>query len=165
MSKVLVGDAELQKRLERLKTAAANRCMRAGVTEGAKIVNKRAKANVAAGKSKRKLLRKSIGQVVKVYRHSNVVAAVIGPRVGMGAVVGGKYRDPVKYGHIEEKGRRSVRARKAGLLSDGTTVYGAVVGPYAGRPFLRPALENAPDQIRQAISRKTMERIEAEARK
>ena len=47
--------------------------------------------------------------------------------------------DPVKYAHLVEGGRKSVKPRARKILSDRTTVFGKQARAVGAKPFMRPA--------------------------
>jgi hypothetical protein len=136
ISASVTGLADIQKQLGRLKTAASRKIMRRGVTGGAKVINKAQKRGAAKDTG---LLKKSIGQKVKVYRNSGAVVGIVGPRKGFRTIRNGRPVDPVKYAHIADKGRGPVRARMKRVLSDGKNVFGVRVHAYRGQAFVVPS--------------------------
>lgn len=161
-----VGFEELAKKLEKTLPKTAKKAIRKGVSKGSQLLAKKAKGRVHRGHGGVPgLLKKSIGQKVKTYRRSGEVVGVIGPRVGFLHILnGGKRVDPVKYGHIEEKGRRVVVAEKR-FLSDGKTIFGKKVRAYQGRPFMRPTIEQDGHSAAQRMAEETAKVIETEAKK
>ena len=104
-----------------------------------KVVSKTAKALVPRDSG---LLRKSIGTKTKLYRRSQTVITMVGPRSGMKQTVkqtgldGRKVErmaNPSKYAHLVERGHRIVINRQGRKIT---------LGSIAPRPFLEPALRN-----------------------
>jgi HK97 gp10 family phage protein len=149
VSAKLEGIKELTDRLKKLKANVAKKITKRAVTAAAKIVNKSAKRNV---RKRTKLLSKSIGQKVKIYRNSGLVAAVIGPRRGFRKIIDGKPHNPVKYAHLVELGRKAVKVRKAKILTDGRSFYGVKARAVAPAPFLKTALNSNRSAITEAMA-------------
>ena len=115
----IVGVPEVLAQLEALKRSARNKHVRRGVNEGTKLLLKAAKAKCPQETG---LLKKSLGRKVKVYRAA--IVGLVGPRRGYKREVRvgrrTEVRDPAKYAHLAEK----------------------------NRPFLRPALSEAPAVVK-----------------
>ena len=157
VSGTIEGLPELLKTMEGLKKNLQKKILRAGVNEGSKIILKAAKA-----KCKAKFIKKSLGRRVKVYRGKGTAVGIIGPRKGQKDDAG---RDPSNIAHLEEFGRKSVEVKTKKVLSDGTTIYGTKVQADPGRPFLRPAFDEARGQVGSAMAAKMAEILEKEAAK
>lgn len=133
------GIPDVMAALGRLKAAAARKVMRSAVTQGTKRVYKLARK---ASPKDSKTLQKSLGQKVIVYRGSGTVVGIAGPREGFAREVDGRKRDPIRYAHIVERGRKGVRVRKARVLSSGKRFFGQAVRPAPPQPFLGPAIRS-----------------------
>lgn len=112
------GLKETFRKLSALKTSVSKRILKKALGDASKKVLKDAKAKVPMAS---RLLKKSLGRKVKVYRRSGVVVALVGPRSGFKGMVIRANRavlaNPTKYAHLVELG--TVRSQK--------------------RPFLEPA--------------------------
>lgn len=163
----VTGMESVNRRLAALENKAAKRALRKGVTAGTKLLAKGAKKRVRRGKGKLAgLLRKSIGSKVKTFRGSGATVGIIGPRKGfLHIMADGRRVDPIKYAHIEERGRQKVTIRKKKVLSDGTEVYGVSVAKYAGHPFMQPTLEQDGSAAELQVGIATMKAINAEIEK
>jgi len=163
----IVGMDELDKKLKRLKSTAARRALRKGVGVGTRYLAKQAKSRVHRGHGGVPgLLKKSIGNKVQTYRNNGVSVGIIGPRKGFLHILNGGQRvDPVKYSHIEEKGRKAVITKKKKVLSNGKVIFGRSVAAYQGRPFMAPTAEQDGGKASQQVGDATMRAIEAEAKK
>lgn len=157
MRATIAGLKALNAKLKSLEQTAATRVGRRAVSKGVSVVNKGAKRRAP---EKSKLLKKSIGQKVKVYRGSKVVVGVVGPRVGFATTVGGKKVDPVKYGHIAEKGHGVIKPKKKRVLSDGSQFYGKLVKAVKGSRFLQRTLDEDKPAIAAAMATGAKEAIE-----
>ena len=142
-----------------------NRVLKQSMAKVARLGAKQAKAKAPVGATR--FLRDSIGTRFKSYQRGLVWVYVIGPRKGMGGLGPGspgpggvmqarKY-DPVKYGHLAERGRGPVQAKNAKVLAFYTlkkrranaktatrrktaaAVYTQRVGPAKAQPFMAPA--------------------------
>lgn len=102
----LVGAAETIGALSGLKNALRNRILRRAVLDATKPVYDEMRERVPEDT---KLLRKSIGRKVVVFRNSSVVVGLVGPRTDMGAEVvprGRKQpikRVPTRYAHLADR--------------------------------------------------------------
>lgn len=141
---LLQGHKKLQRKLARLAAAAQRRIVRPAVRKALSPINKAAKRNCP---TETKLLRKSIGSKVKVYRYSGVVWGGVGPRTGFKrqVTVGGRseWRNPTKYAHLVEYGTRHSPAQ----------------------PFLRPALDVERPRALGILASEVKARLEKEARR
>lgn len=118
-------------------------------------------------------LQASIGKVVKVYKHSGVALAVVGPRRGA------QFKGRANIAHLIEYGWRKVKAktgtlkrtsgRQAGTAArskvTGKRGEGVEAGRVEGRPFIRPAWDAKKDIARQRLYDVTLRGIEREAAK
>jgi hypothetical protein len=166
----ITGMESINRRLALLQDKAAKKALRKGVQAGTKVLAKGAKRRVRKGKGGKGklagLLKKSIGSKVKTFRGNGVTVGIVGPRKGFLHVMSdGRRIDPVKYAHIEERGRQQVRIKKKRLLSDGSAVYGVKVARYAGNPFLQPTLEEDSSQTELHMGIATMKAINDEMKK
>lgn len=161
-----IGFAEAEKQLSRTLPKTAKKALRSGVAKGSRLLAKRAKSRVHKGHGGVPgLLKKSIGQKVKVYKRGEVVG-IIGPRKGFLHILkGGERVDPAKYGHIEEKGRKVVIAKRKRVLSDGKSVFGKSVPAYKGRPFLKPTLDQDGQAAQDEAGKGIADTLEREAPK
>lgn len=163
-------------RLEKLRRGARGKILRKALNEGTKPVLSSAKG-LAPRESGQ--LRKSLGKKVKVYRESGAAVGLVGPRSGfkrqvtvekrkVSAVIGGKrttrrigavvYRNPVRYAHLVELGRKAVSVKnKKALVSAGGTFYGRTVAAALPRPFLGRAwarsVGTASEKVRSTLER------------
>lgn len=102
----LKGATETIGALADLQNALRNRILRRAVLDATKPVYDAERQMVPEDT---KLLRKSIGRTVKVYRNSGVVVGLVGPRTKMGAQVtprGRKtpiFRNPTRYAHLADR--------------------------------------------------------------
>jgi HK97 gp10 family phage protein len=117
------GDREIMRMLAGWNPVSQRRIVRPGVSRGARLVSRTARANAPVESG---LLRKSIGVVVKTYKDGTVVG-VVGPRHGFKRAVAGSgksskivtrknvgdfsnsrisLRNPVKYAHLVHGGTR-----------------------------------------------------------
>lgn len=143
----LIGDKKLIKKLKALSAATAKKVVRPAIEKAVKVVAKEAKR---LAPEQTKLLKKSIGQRVKTYKHSGAIVGIIGPRTGFKkeVIVDGKgeVRNPTKYAHLVELG----------------------TSKRAAQPFLRPALENKRSAalaiLRSDIAKNIDKQIKAGAR-
>ena len=115
----VLGVASLFKKVDNLKNALRNKITKKAVTAGVQVIAKAIKANAPEDT---KLLKKSIGSKVKVYRNSNMVVGLVGPRTKMGADVVTRrgqrlFRNPTRYAHLAEK--------KTGFMANGWTASAA----------------------------------------
>lgn len=130
---------ELVNRLRDLDKKAARAAVRKGMGDVTKPVNKDAKANVP---KRTGTLRKSIGRKVFVTRGGAQVFGVVKPRGGekYAPIISGRKINPIKYAHLVEYGRVSVKIKdKKVLVAGGAKFLGKTVKAVAPRPFLRPA--------------------------
>lgn len=143
------GLGEALRALDSLANAARNRIVRQAVTAGARVIARKAKALAPRELG---LLKKSIGQKVKVYRNTGTAAAVIGPRHGFrkpavrkkgkwrpAAVHPGGEADPAFYAHLVELG--TAPHRVGGRRHPGASA----------KPFLAPAATGQAGVIRAAM--------------
>lgn len=156
------GLRELVLALDHLKNAVRNRILRKAVGDGARIIAKaakqkapvRSKADAPSNITPLKLLKKSIGSKVKVYRNSGKVVGIVGPRTGFKTQIGSRvrkgkkskpgdpiYENPTNVAHLLELGTKRSRAR----------------------PFLRPALDQSKEQVKTAMAAAIKAGIEKEA--
>ncbi len=166
LSAKAVGFRQVEKQLTKVLPKTAKKALKSGVGKGSRLLAKRAKGRVNKGHGGVPgLLKKSIGQRVKVYKSSEVVG-VIGPRKGfLHILAGGERVDPAKYGHIEESGRKVVIARRKKVLSDGKSVFGKSVPAYRGRPFLKPTLDQDGGAAQGEVAKGIADTLEREAAK
>lgn len=129
------------KALDGLAAKLRKKILKQAVTEASKILTKEAKRRAPVAT---KLLRKSIGRKVKVFRNTGAVVAIIGPRVGFKAEVLRNGRlvlsNPTRYAHLVELGTDRM----------------------AARAFLQPAFEATKAQMAD-VMRETIEQGIAEA--
>ncbi len=79
------------------------------VNEGAKVIEKQAKANAPKESG---LLKKAIGVIQKAYNVKRVFAAIVKPRPEKGGTYKGKYRRPMKYGWLSENGHIDAKTKR-----------------------------------------------------
>lgn len=115
----ILGVPEVLAQLETLKRTARNKHVRKGVNDGTKLLLKVIKAKCPQETG---LLKKSLGRKVKAYK--SAIVGLVGPRRGFKREVrvGNRteIRDPAKYAHLAER----------------------------ERPFMRPALSEAPAVVK-----------------
>lgn len=108
----LLGDEELQKRLNALDDKVIRRIVPKASKQATSSVLRTAKT--LAPKESGLLIR-SLGQKQKLYRRSGVFVTIVGPRTGFKQQVEVEdrfgnvkkiFRNPVKYAHLVEKGTR-----------------------------------------------------------
>ncbi len=151
----LEGLGPVRAKLAALRKGLRGKIVRKGMDEGTKPVLSSAKGLAPRDSG---LLAKSMGRKTKVYRGSGNAVGLVGPRAGfakqvtvesrkitaqvgtrrrsrkIGAVVN---RDPVRYAHLVELGRKAVSAtKKKMLVSAGGTFFGRKVRATPPRPFL-----------------------------
>ncbi len=158
----LTGDAELEQAFKELPDRVQRKHLRHGVRRAGSVIGRAAKAHAPRETG---LLARSIGQRAFTHRDKKGIGTRIGPRKGFGRMVRvnkrgdlkalskGKmaeaqaageqleYRDPAKYAHIVELGRRG------------------------GKPFLTPALEESKGAALATIAASVREGIDTEAPK
>lgn len=162
----VTGLAETLATLEGIKAAVRNRILRAAVTAGARLIAKKAKALAPRELG---LLRKSIGQVVRVYRNSGVVVAVVGPRKGFRLPAKrkkGKWREtpvppaghanPLFYAHLVELGVAPHRIGK-GSSTRKKTGSGRMHPGHPAKPFLTPAATGQAAAVGAAMAKAVTE--------
>lgn len=131
----LTGVAATVQKLRQFPAKIQTKVIKKATTKGAQITTKEVKQRVP---TQSKLLKKSIGYKVRVYRQSGVVVAFIGARLGFKGTFNGKPRDPRYYIHLVEKGRKAIKVKKKKVLSDGTKFYGrSVAAATPKRPLAR----------------------------
>lgn len=131
----LDGMADVLARLKNLKESARNRVLRPAVAKATRLLAKRAKQTAPIGPTR--LLRKSIGAKVKVYRLA--VVGVIGARTGFRTVINGRPVDPTKYLHLAELGRKAISVIRKKALARGGEFFGRKVAAARGSRFLERA--------------------------
>jgi hypothetical protein len=136
----------------------------------------------AAAPKETGLLKLSLGTKVSTYAATNTVVGVVGPRKGFRRpIVRSKrgrlqqkkqaaaadvvlYRDPVKYAHLAESGRKAVAAKeKKTLVSASGEFLGRRVGPAPGRHFIRKASAVGRTEGLAIVARELAAGIEQEA--
>lgn len=116
----LLGDEELQKRLNALPDKVIRRIVpRASeLATDSVLADARRRAPEETG-----LLKESLGKKQKLYRRSGTFVTVVGPRMGFKRIVKvfdregrskPRYRNPVNYAHLVEKGTKPHSLRTAG---------------------------------------------------
>jgi HK97 gp10 family phage protein len=162
------------KRLGHLNRTVRNRILRAAINEATKPLLDDAKQRAPRQSG---LLRKSLGRKVKTYRASGVVVAIIGPRskpsfkrqVTVRDKRTGKtrseYRNPVKYAHLQEQGRKAVRVKRGRVLGRKGVYFGKQAAAALPRPFLRPAFAAGKARAEQTMRRRILEEVLKEAAK
>lgn len=112
------GMAGLLRRIDSLKSGVQKRVTRAMVRAGCKVVTKRAKELAPKDTG---LLKKSIGQKVKIRKKSATALGIVGPRKGQGKLMIRPARkkaenvDPVRYGHFPEAKKPYLRPARDGM--------------------------------------------------
>lgn len=123
-----------------VKAGVANRVVKAAVAKVARGAAKQAKKLAPVGDSG--LLRKSIGVKFLARKRAGTWEYRVGPRRGFARKGGGRGRDPVRYAHLAEFGRKAVAPKKKKALAIRPPAGGVVVrrkaGAAAGRPFITP---------------------------
>jgi hypothetical protein len=146
--------------LARVRKGARGKIQRKALTPAVKHVSRLARVYAPAESG---LLRRSLGTRVQVYRRSGAAVGLVGPRSGFrqtragrvrtalgkrilkGVTLGGRknavnqIRNPTKYAHLVELGRKGFSAKKAKVLAGPLRVYGRKVRAVAPRPFLKTA--------------------------
>lgn len=168
----LTGQQQLFGKLDGLKGSLQRKILRRAVTDAAKVVRDRAKANVPIQSG---LLRKSIGTKIKTYK-TGVVVAIIGARTGFKREVTvkgprGSYtqlRNPVYYAHLVEFGTKPHALGKGSTLgwkgkkkSKARSQSGAQHPGTTGQHPLQRAWDQTKDQAVAIMQ----DRIAAEVRK
>lgn len=146
------GVKELQKALNKLPYNMQKQAYRKGMTKGAQIANRAAKANARAIKDTGALA-KSIGYTISKDRRNAKIGARRGFRQPAPAGRRGKkqqYIDPFNYAHLVELGTRA-RVTKTGVSR----------GAMKATPFLRPAVQQNQQQIYAAIAQGIREGMDA----
>lgn len=149
----LDGLEQTLRKLRGLKQAMQNRIMRKAVTAASREVQGEAKARAPVGETK--LLRRSMGTVVKTYRGKNVVVAIVGPRTGFQrdrkggkrqTALGAKFKatghNPSKIAHLVERGHK-IRRKKGG----------PILGVVRAHEFMRPAFERTKARAEVIVGR------------
>lgn len=126
------GLGEVLARLDGVEKKTKKKILRKAVGQAGKILLKAAKQRA---QKKSGLLRKSLGRKVKVYRNSGVAVAIVGPRTGYRQEVSRDGRKPVMSDPI----------RYAHLVELGTSHSAAF-------PFLTPAIEENAERIKDAMA-------------
>lgn len=125
------GLADVLRALDGVGKKVRKKALRKAVTKAARTVLWAAKATV---KKKTGLLRRSLGQRIKVYRESGAVVGIVGPRTGFKQEVtrDGKkvLSNPTRYAHLVELG----------------------AGRPAAYPFLEPAFESNKEAIKDGMA-------------
>lgn len=155
----LQGAAEVMARLKALGATKANKAARKAVSKADQIVLKEAKA--LTSKKRTGTLRRSLGRKEKTYPGS-VTVGIVGPRKGFRGTYLGKPIDPVKYGHLAEKGRKAVAVVKKKALSsgkDGGMIFGKRVSAYIGRRFLQRAWARTKAPAEAAVAKTLAEEL------
>lgn len=160
---------------------------RRGMTKASRIVANAAKSNVPKESG---LLRMSIASKIKTYTRRNTVVGIIGPRRGyrqsvvavgreghrklkrmksqinVGGTMVGRWRDPIKYAHIVERGRKAVSVKTAKSLVSATGQWlGKSVAAAPGTRFLERAEAGTRGQALDTIARELAIGLEQEAMK
>jgi HK97 gp10 family phage protein len=162
----LTGIKDLVGTLARLKKAVRNKLLRGAVGDGSKILLQAVKAKAPRESG---LMRKSLGRRLKVYRNSGTVVGIVGPRTGfkrevsVGGRAGG--RNPTKYAHLVEGGRRPVRIVNKKVLTDGGIFYGREVAAARAQPFMHEALAESGARVQAAVRQKLTDGIAEAARR
>lgn len=142
----------LARKLADLDEKVARKAIRGGVNEATKIVLADAKALVP---TRSKLLRRSLGRRVRIYRQSKVIVGIIGPRRGFRVqLANGRWVNPAKYAHLVEYGRGVAKKWKKKVQSDLDIIYGTPQHPARAappKPFMRPAWENNKGRIKDIL--------------
>jgi hypothetical protein len=152
-------------RMDNLKQGVRGKICRKAMDVATKPLQRDAKSRVSRQSG---LLAASMGRKVKTYRASGTTVGLVGPARGykrslalvlsspgrLQGVTVDRFRDPVKYAHIIERGRKAsvIRNKKAlsgplgkigGIGRGGmrwfagnSFILGKRVGPAAARPFL-----------------------------
>ena len=158
--RIITGIPELDKRLEGMKQAVANRCARAGLSKGARLGAKLVKAQVPGSQ---KQIRKAIGSSVKKQKS--------GPNRGFtqarfGAAVGVKQQPEQKRAgggvgisaaniHWYILGTKDRTVRKTGQRA----------GRMPANPIVAQAMASGRSQVIDAVKEGTLASIEREAQK
>lgn len=181
-----IGYPEIAAKLRDMPYKLRQRAIRRGVTKAARVVAKEAKARVPSKVTG--LLKSSIGFRVGTMKRTGEVYAVVGPRRGYGQAFnnleslkrrrakirkavrgvemnGANFRNPTRYAHLVEKGRKISDAARGGPATVLKTVEGRFIGKRAAaaspRPFLKPTMHATRDMYRLTVMRE----IQVEAAK
>lgn len=158
--RIILGIPELDKRLEGLKLAVANRCARAGLSKGARLAAKKIKAEVP---SKQKHIRKAIGSSVKKQK--------AGPNRGFTSAKAG-----AAVGRASKAVEKKARGGKGGVGISAANIHWFIMGTQertvkktgqkAGRmppnPIVQKAMERGKGPVIEAIKQGTLESIDRE---
>jgi HK97 gp10 family phage protein len=150
----LVGAKELQAALDALEKKTVTKFSRTAVREGAKVVQRAAKAKAPKRSGK---LRRSIRVRAKKNKKKGEVAFLVTSGAGDNVFKGETwYGAAVEFGHKVGKRPSGVRGAISKFLGDNRKQ----VPPH---PFLAPAFQAAADAAASAITAKLWELIKAEA--
>ncbi len=178
------GVEQAVKALDELRRAVRNRIMKKALRKGARIIVTAARGLVPKGTRE---LSKSLGIVMRTYKNSGVVVAIIGPRTGRKTTQsdsrGRSYaNDPANYAHLVEGGRKAVEAgtrskltgprgsKRASATATGKKVlyghgrfWGPKVRPAAPRPFLHQATADTQSRVRDVVNSTIADELAKEA--
>lgn len=161
--------AALAKTLRGYTPAVQRRLSRPGITKGARVINRAARANAPRRSGE---LRRALWYVVRTYR-SGVVAGVIGPRNRYGRAKApaatarpgalrrwklGRGRIPAKYAHLVHGGTAPhvlVRVRRGRGLPDRVVMHPGA----RANPFLADAWQSTSDEVGRILSQSLAEEI------
>jgi len=149
----LIGLKDVLARLKGKEKKVRKKLLKKALDAGGNLVLKSARAKVA---TRTKLLRKSLGKKVRVYRGGAAAVVVIGPRTGFKQHVrlpDGSFQleNPTNIAHLVEKGRRAVYVKTKKVLSTGAVIFGRKVASVPARPFMRPAFDENKSAAEQLI--------------
>lgn len=149
------GVAELMAALDGFKAAAQRRITRPAVTAASVVVLRAIRQRAPTKKAGRTgQLRKSLGRVVRTYKATGVVMAVIGPRKGFISVdEAGRKVNPVKYAHLVEYGTAPHMVR--GALHPGGRA----------KPFMRPGWHESEGKAKSVLYARIAVEIEKEGQR
>lgn len=162
-TRIIFGIPELDKRLEGLKIAVANRCARAGLTKGARLAAKKIKAEVP---SKDKHLRKAIGSSVKKQKG--------GPNRGYTQAKAG-----AAVGRASKATEKKARGNRGGVGISAENIHWYILGTQErtvkktgqrsgkmpANPIVQRAMASGKSQVIEAIKEGTLTSIDRERMK
>lgn len=131
---------DVARALAGVKLGVQNRVVKAAMAKAARAAAKASKRLAPVGDSGR--LKRSIGVRFKSRPKSGRWEYKTGPRRGFAGSAGGRKRDPVRYAHLAEFGRKAVvPTKKKALFLKPLGVVRKRAGAAAGRPFVTPVWE------------------------
>jgi hypothetical protein len=162
-TRIILGIEELDRRLEGMKLAIANRCARAGLTKGARLAAKLIKKQVPGSQ---KHIRKSIGSSVKKQKG--------GPNRGFTQAKAG-----AAVGRASKETGKAARGKRGGVGISAQNIHWYIMGTAertvkktgqrSGRmpanPIVQKAMASGKTQVIEAIKEGTLASIDRERMK